>query len=156
MGKEPRFAKGGYPVQLEENKAIVRRYVETIHGGDIDEGEVLLAPDFVFRMSGTPEPLNRETFRELFLGLLTAFPDLAITNEDFIAEGDRVAGRWTTRGTHRGDLWSIPPTGRQVTITSMDINRIADGNIAERWHEYDALGLMQQLGVVPMPEQAGA
>lgn len=139
-------------MQLEENKVIVRLYVEAIHRGDIDEGEALLAPNFAFHMPGTPGPLNREGFRQLFMGLLTAFPDPAITNEDLIAEGDRVAGRWTTRGTHQGDLWGFPPTGRQVTITSMDINRITDGKISERWHEYDALGLMQQLGVVPAPE----
>lgn len=140
----------------EENKALVRRYVEAIHRGDIDEGEELLAPNFVFHMPGTPDPLSREAFRQLFLGLLTAFPDLAITNEDLIAEGDKVVGRWITRGTHQGNLWGIPPTGKQVTITSMDINRIADGRIAERWHEYDALGMMQQIGVVPTPDQAEA
>jgi steroid delta-isomerase-like uncharacterized protein len=137
----------------EENKAIVRRYVEAIHGGNIDEGEELLASDFVFHMPGTPGPLNRESFRQLFTGLLAAFPDLAITNEGFVAEGDKVAGRWITNGTHQGELWGIPPTGRQVKITSMDINRIADGKIAERWHEFDALDMMRQLGVVPRSEQ---
>lgn len=143
-------------MSAEENKELVRWYVEAIHRGNMDEGEELLAPDFVFHMPGTPEPLNRETFRQLFTGLLTAFPDLTITNEEFIVEGDKVAGRWITRGTHRGELWGILPTGKQVTITSMDINRITDGKIAERWHEYDALGLMQQIGAIPAPERAEA
>jgi steroid delta-isomerase-like uncharacterized protein len=137
----------------EENKVLVRRYVEAIHRGNIDEGEEFLAPDFVFHMPGTPGPLNREAFRQLFTGLLAAFPELEITNEEFVAEGDKVAGRWITSGTQQGELWGIPPTGKQVEITSMDINRIAGGKIAERWHEFDALGMMRQLGVAPGPEQ---
>ena len=139
-------------MSAEENKALVRRYVEAIHGGNLDEGEEMLAPDFAFHVPGTPGPLDREGFRQLFTGLLAAFPDLAIANQELIAEEDKVAGRWITRGTHRGDLWGIPPTGKQVTITSIDINRIANGRIAERWHEYDALGMMQQLGVIPAPD----
>jgi steroid delta-isomerase-like uncharacterized protein len=139
-------------VSTEENKALVRRYVEVIHKGNVDEGERLLAPDFAFHVSGAPGPLNSEAFKQLFAGLLSAFPDLAVTNEDLIAEGDKVAGRWITRGTHQGKLQGIPPTGKQVTITSMDINRITGGKIAERWHEYDALGMMQQLGVMPAPD----
>jgi steroid delta-isomerase-like uncharacterized protein len=136
-------------VSTEENKALVRRYVEAIHGGSLDEGEELLAPDFAFHVPGAPGPLDREAFRQLFTGFLSAFPDLAITNEELIAEGNKVVGRWITRGTHQGELWGIPPTGKQVKITSMDINHLADGKIAQRWHEYDALGMMQQLGVIP-------
>jgi steroid delta-isomerase-like uncharacterized protein len=139
-------------VSTEENKALVRRYVEAIHKGNMDEGEGLLAPDFAFHVSGAPGPLNSEAFRQLFAGLLTAFPDLAVTNEDLIAEGDKVAGRWITRGTHQDELWGIPPTGKQVKITSMDVNHLTGGKIAERWHEYDALGMMQQLGVIPVPD----
>jgi steroid delta-isomerase-like uncharacterized protein len=136
-------------VSTEENKALIRLYVEAIHEGNVDEGEELLAPDFAFHVSGAPGPMGSEAFRQLFAGLLTAFPDLAITNEELIADGDKVAGRWITRATHQGELWGIPPTGKQVKITSMDINHITNGKIAERWHEYDALGMMQQLGVIP-------
>lgn len=139
-------------MSTEENKALVRRYVEAIHKGNAYEGEELLAPGFAFHVSGAPGPLDSEGFRQLFAGLLTAFPDLAVTNEELIAEGDKVAGRWTTRGTHRGELQGIPPTGRRVKITSMDVNRITDGRISARWHEYDALAMMQQLGVIPAPE----
>ena len=138
-------------MSTEENKTLVRRYVEAIHKGNTDEGEELIAPDFAFHVSSTPGPLNREAFRQLFTGFLIAFPDLAVTNEELIAEGNKVAGRWTTRGIHQGELQGVPPTGKQVTITSMDINRINGGKIAERWHEYDALGMMQQLGVIPAP-----
>ena len=136
-------------MSTEENRAIIRQYVEAIHRGDLDEGEELLAPDFAFHVPGTPGPQNRESFRQLFTGLLSAFPDLTITNEELIAKGDKVAGRWVTRGTHQGELWGIPPTGKQVKITSIDMNHLTGGKIAKRWHEYDALGMMQQLGVIP-------
>src|SRR5439155_4321080 len=95
----------------DENKAIVRRYVEAIHRGDVDDGEELLAPDFVFHMPGLPGALNRAAFRQLFTGFLAAFSDVTITNEDLIAEGDKVVGRWITRGPHRGDFMGMPPTG---------------------------------------------
>jgi predicted ester cyclase len=70
---------------------------------------------------------------------------------DLIAEGDKVAGRWTARGTHKGDLFGIPPTGKQGTVTGIDIYHFAGGKIEENWSNWDALGLMQQLGVIPAP-----
>ena len=76
--------------------------------------------------------------------------------EDVIAEGDKVAVRFTFRGTHQGELMGIPPTGKQVTISGMDINRIAGGKIAERWAVFDMLGMLQQLGVMPAPEQGNS
>jgi len=94
--------------------------------------------------------------RQLFAGSLAVFPGPTVANEELIAEGDKVAGRWTTRATHEGELWGIPPTGTRVAITSMDLNRIAGGTIAGRWREFDALGLMQQLGAIPVPGQPGA
>lgn len=83
----------------------------------------------------------------------TAFPDLYGTIEDLIAEGDKVVTRITYRGTHQGEFMGIPPTGRPVTMTFTGINRIAGGKIAEGWVNFDALGMMQQLGVIPTPGQ---
>jgi steroid delta-isomerase-like uncharacterized protein len=85
---------------------------------------------------------------------LSGLPDLATTVEDTIAEGDKVAARWTARGTHNGELMGIPPTGKKVAMTAISIHRIVDGKIAESWINFDALGMMQQLGVAPAPEQA--
>ena len=141
-------------MSAEENKVLVRRYVELIHRGDLEGGEALVASTFAFHMPGMSQPLDREGFRQLFIGLRAAFPDITVTNDALVAEGDLVAGRWLTRATHLGDFQGIPPTGRQVAITSMDLNRIVDGRIAERWHEFDALGSLQQLGVVPAPAEA--
>ena len=77
-----------------------------------------------------------------------AFPDLHYTVEDLVAEGDKVVVRYTGRGTQQGELWGIPPTGKQMTYTGILIWRFAEGKIAEHWAEPDRLGLMQQLGVI--------
>jgi steroid delta-isomerase-like uncharacterized protein len=82
---------------------------------------------------------------------LSAFPDLHWTIEDAVAEGNKVVLRLTARGTHRGAFQGIPPTGKQVTVTGIIISRLADGKIAEEWANRDVLGLLQQLGVVPVP-----
>jgi predicted ester cyclase len=79
-----------------------------------------------------------------------------LTVEDYLAEGDTVVSRWTGRGTHTGDLMGIAPTGEQVTVTGISIQRIANGKIVEAWSTYDMLGMFQQLGVVPMPGQASS
>jgi predicted ester cyclase len=78
-----------------------------------------------------------------------AFPDFHITVDEMIAEGDKVAARWTATLTHEGEFMGIPPTGVQATISGMVIYRFADGKIVEIWHIGDSLGLLQQLGVVP-------
>jgi predicted ester cyclase len=77
--------------------------------------------------------------------LLQAFPDLQITVEDMVAEGDKVAVRWRLRATHQGEFMGIPPTGNQVTMTGIDINRLEGGRLVERWGNEDMLGLLQQL-----------
>jgi predicted ester cyclase len=81
----------------------------------------------------------------------TAFPDLQIPIEDVIAEGDRVVTRWTTRGTHQGELMGAAPTGNQLTVTGILIDRVSGGKIEEEWVDYDTLHLMQQIGAVPQP-----
>lgn len=84
-----------------------------------------------------------------------AFPDQWWQIEDLIAEGDRVVARTTMTGTHRGDFFGIPATGRAVTLSGVHIMRIADGRIAEHWGNNDDLGLMRQLGAIPEPSVAG-
>ncbi len=90
-----------------------------------------------------------EEFKQLLSVYITAFPDARFTVEDEIAEGERVASRYTFRGTHQGELMGIPPTGKSVTVTGMIINRIVNGQSEEGWLNFDALGMLQQLGVVP-------
>ena len=83
------------------------------------------------------------------------FPDAQITVEDQIAEGDRVVTRWTERGTHQGEFMSVPPSENRIEIAGITINRFSGGKIAETWTNYDALGMMQQIGAMPSPAEGG-
>lgn len=135
----------------DENKTIVRHYFDS---WGIQEAEKeSLAPDFVAHMPGVPEPMNREAFIQFQGVILSAFPDFAPTLEDQIAEGDKVANRLVFHGTHKGDFQGIPPTGKRVTVTAITIERVAGGKIVEHWINFDALGMVQQIGAVPAPGQ---
>jgi steroid delta-isomerase-like uncharacterized protein len=85
-----------------------------------------------------------------------AFPDWHCEIEDFVAEGDRVVNRWIGRGTHKGDFFGIPATGKSVTLTGVTEHRVENGKIVNDWSVGDQLGLMQQLGAVPSPGSSGA
>ena len=82
-----------------------------------------------------------------------AFPDARYTIEEMIADQDKVVIRWSGTGTHLGELMGIPPTGRRVTVTGISIGRYEGGKLVEEWLNFDALGLFQQLGVIPTPSQ---
>jgi len=141
-------------MSTETNKTLVRRFYEDLFNQRnlalVDE---LCSTNHVFH--NPPTTLRgREEFKQLLSLYITAFPDARFTVEDEIADGDRVASRYTFRGTHRGELLGIPPTGKQVTVTGIIINRIVNGKTEEGWLNFDALGMMQQLGVIPAPGQA--
>ena len=142
-------------MSTEENKMIARRFTEGIQSfwrtGSFDALEALVTPDFVHHGPGLPSDLAG--LKQMLPAFRTAFPDLEITIEEIIAEGDKVFDRATWRATHQGELMGIPPTGKQVTVQESHIGRIVGGKMAERWSEWDALGMMQQLGVIPAPEQ---
>ena len=136
----------------EENKTIVRRFFELYDSGQIDVLEQeILDPDVVVYLSGMPGPLNREAFKQTGLAFHAAFPDHKSVIEDQIAEGDKVVTRSMFRGTHRSELQGIPPTGKEVTFTQLNIHRLANGKIVEAWALFDQFGLLQQLGVIAMP-----
>jgi steroid delta-isomerase-like uncharacterized protein len=135
----------------ETNKTVVRRLFEEVwNKGNLPVTDELFAPNYVHHDSSTPEvgrgPESEKKRATLYR---TAFPDLRLTIEDIIAEGETVMARWSCRGTHKGDLSGIAPTGKQFTISGISIARIANGKMAEGWVNWDTLGLMQQLGVVP-------
>lgn len=136
----------------KENKTIMRRALkEVVNKGNLDLIDELVSPDFVDHTPFPGLPPDREGVRQSIGMLREAFPNLEITIEDLIAEGDKVVSRQTLRGTHQGEFMGIPPTGKQATWTGILIFRIADGKIVDQWIEQDQLGLMQQLGVVPPP-----
>jgi steroid delta-isomerase-like uncharacterized protein len=138
----------------EQHKALVRRYIETVwNQGDPSVIDELVAQDYIQHAKGVPP--GRAGVQQFFTALRAAFPDIHNTIEDMLAEGDKVVWRSTIRGTHTGPFRGIPPTGKQVTITAINILRIVDGQFVENWGEQDNLGLMQQLGVIPSPEHVG-
>ena len=138
----------------EENTALVRRYFEEIwNKGNLDLIDELFTTNFVRHgPTGTEgEVRGPEGFKGLVTMYHNAFPDLRVPIEDLIAEGDRVATRWTARGTHQGELLGNAPTGDQVTVTGIIIDRISGGKIEEEWVDYDTFHFMQQIGAVPQP-----
>jgi steroid delta-isomerase-like uncharacterized protein len=145
-------------MSAEQNKAIVRRYFEqVVNGNDRAAAEQLVAPDLVFTSPYTPAPTrDRASFLGMIGMLHAAFPDLTLVERDAVAEGDRVATRWTVSGTHRGEFMGLPATGRRFTITGMSIYRVAGGKIVEGWVNDDSLGMLQQLGALPAPGEAPA
>ena len=142
-------------MSTENNKAAVRRFREALDAGDLDGAMAVFAPNAVVHMSSAPEPLSMEGFKQLGQLLLSAFTGGTSTVEDMIAEEDKVVSRLTFRGIHTGDMMGIPPTGKSVAISEIIIDRLADGQIVESWRLFDQMGMMQQLGVIPAPSQAG-
>jgi steroid delta-isomerase-like uncharacterized protein len=115
----------------------------------------VVAPTYVNHTFPAPAP-GAEGLKQVVNMFLTAFPDFSLTIHDIIGEGNRVATRGTWSGTHQGTFMNIPATGKQVSVNYMDIFRVENGKIVENWVQMDMLGLMQQLGLVPTPEQAAA
>ncbi|HET9999508.1 MAG TPA: ester cyclase [Ktedonobacteraceae bacterium] len=140
-------------MQVETNTTVASRwYEEVFNAGKIELIDELFAPNFVDHDPSNPLP-GLDGVRQLVSMYRGAFPDLRLTIEDEITEGDKVVTRFTGRGTHKGPLMGIPPTGKRVTITAIDILRFENGRIMEHWGNQDLLGMMQQLGVIPAPGQ---
>jgi len=135
-------------MSTEQNKANDRRIIEGLNQGNVNVLDELMVLNFVDHEASTTMQ-GLEAFKQFVSAYLTAFPDLHFTIEDQIAEEDKTTLRYTARGTHRGDLMGIPPTGKQVTVTGIFITRWANGKAEESWLNFDALGMMQQLGVIP-------
>lgn len=138
-------------MSTDENKALVRRWVDVWNTGNLDGVDQLATPDFVRHDPNAPEVRGPEAERQLIAMYRAAFPDLQFTIEDLIAEQDKVVARFVARGTHRGELFGIPPTQASITVAAIEIFRLEGHRIAEQWVTMDALGIMQQLGVVPTP-----
>ncbi|MDQ3855881.1 MAG: ester cyclase [Chloroflexota bacterium] len=128
----------------------MRRFYEELWSqGNLDAIPELIAEDFVDHHPLPGVPPGREGLAALVVMWRTAFPDMRETVEDLIAKEDKVVGRFTMRGTHSGEFMGIPPTGRRVTMSGIDIVRVAGGKIVEFWYGEHLLELLQQLGAVP-------
>ena len=148
-------ACGGAPeskveLQEEENKALIRReYEEVWNGGKLDVINELYAPNWVGHMPGRPDIHGIESIKRMANIFYTAFPDMEYTIDDMVAEGDKVAVRWTLAGTHEGELMGVSPTGVQVTLRGNSILRFAEGKCVELWSSFDSRVIWPQLGVTP-------
>ncbi|MFQ5859851.1 MAG: ester cyclase, partial [Anaerolineae bacterium] len=131
----------------EENKAVVRRlYDELWNQGNLAIVDELVAADFVDHNPDPGQPPGPEGWKQSATVSRAGFPDLQVTIEDMVAEGDRVTLRLKGSGTHTGEFAGIPPTGNQFSAGWVDVVRVEDGKIAERWGQFDALGFLTQLG----------
>ncbi len=142
-------------MSTQQNKDVVRRVIEDLFNqGNLDVVEDLIAPDYVNHDPNMPEDVRGpEGFREYVAAYRAAFPDMRMTIEAQVAEGDEVATRWTGTGTHDGGLMGIPPTGNRVMITGMVLDLLSGGKIVESWTNDDMMGLMRQIGAIPTPER---
>jgi predicted ester cyclase len=136
-----------------QNKAIVRIFLERLDK-DLSAIEDFIIADCLANLPGNPDPTNREGFRKFVAMLYAAFPDLHHTVEDQIAENDKVVSLVNVRGTHRGDFLGIASTGKQVVFKDFIITRIERGKVVELWAQFDALSLLQQLGVFQIQGQS--
>jgi predicted ester cyclase len=140
-------------MSLEENKAIVRRFWDAVNQGDLKAAEDTLAASYKGRIPGQPE-LDAEGVCRLVAEYRRGFPDMHFTIEEMVAEGDKVATRVAMTGTHTGEFQGIAPTGKQVRMTGTQIDRVLYGRSVRTWADIDALGLLQQLGALPVLEPA--
>jgi steroid delta-isomerase-like uncharacterized protein len=132
----------------EQNKAILRRAYELLSRGNLESLGEVVAQNYVMRNAPMPGLEGLEGLKALYRGFRTSFSDFQITVEDMVAEGDKVVARVTMSGTHTGAFMGIPPTGKSVAISGIDIMRYVEGKAVERWGNYDDIGLLRQLGVI--------
>jgi len=136
-------------MSVEENKALFRRIPEEVWSkGDVAAAEAILSPGFVNHNPAFGHEATRDGYKQTVLQFRDAFPDLTMTVEDLLAEGDKVTLRFRVRGTHLGPFGAFGPSGRTVDFTGTGTGRIEKGQIAELWVNGDLLGLVQQLGAV--------
>jgi steroid delta-isomerase-like uncharacterized protein len=141
-------------MSAEDNEAVVRRWIEAYNERDMQTEADVLAPGYVAHVPGAPGPLDSEAWRQFTAPFMEAFPDLRFTVEDIFSVGDKVVARVAFHGTHRGEFRGIPPTGKEVAFSSIEVNRVVGGKVEEHWVELELLGLMQQLGALPGQEQS--
>jgi steroid delta-isomerase-like uncharacterized protein len=142
-------------MSTEAMKALAREHMELLSQHDLEGALQHYRTDA--RCNGfAPQPLDLDGYQHSMAQLLAAFPDARFSIDDLVAEGDKVVIRHQLQGTHRGTFQGIPPTGKPVTMTAIGILRMVNGQIAETWLNADFLGLLQQLGAIPSPEQMSA
>ncbi len=141
---------------VEQNEEVVRQVLALIDERNLDEAFELYALDYIYHGPGGQELRGRDGIRGLWEVFLTGFPDLHYTIEDMISAWDKVVLPWRIEGTHTGEFLGIAPSNMKITLDLIEIFRVANGQLVEAWDQYDRLGLMQQIGAIPMPEEVSA
>jgi len=138
-------------MSLEENKTLLRSYMEEVlNKGNLNAVDRYYAPNCIDHTAPPGTPPGVDGIKQLLTVTLSAFSDIQVTIEDIVAEDDKIVSRFTIQGTHTGEFMGIAPTGREITVMQISIDRIADGKIVEHWGLADQMALMQQLGVGPL------
>ncbi|HET8924849.1 MAG TPA: ester cyclase [Candidatus Acidoferrum sp.] len=134
-----------------DNKSTVRRlYEEVWNNRHLEVADQIISPSHALHDNHNPESdIGPEAYKRNVTRFVAAFPDLRFTVEDIIAENDKVVACWNISGTHKGEYRGIPATNKKVSVEGITINHVAEGKIMDSFANWDALGLMQQLGVVP-------
>ena len=134
----------------ENNEQIMNRFVKLINTGGEQLADEIISRDAIFYVPGQPEPMRGPAGYLKVIGMMrSGFPDIQWTLEDSVAEGDKVAARFTMRGTHQGVFFGVPPTGKSIKVQAMNFYRFSNGQIVEEYGQPDMLGLLQQIGAVP-------
>jgi steroid delta-isomerase-like uncharacterized protein len=134
----------------ETNKLVMNRFLEFINTASEKLAQELISPSAVFHVPGRTEPMRGPAGYLAIIGMMRGgFPDIQWTLEEMVAEGDKIAARFTMRGTHRGTFFGIPPTGKTISVQAMNIYRLSGGQFVEEHGQPDMLGLLQQIGAVP-------
>jgi steroid delta-isomerase-like uncharacterized protein len=130
-------------------KSIYQRFADAVNRRDLDALDQIFDPDLINHGAGPDEPRGAYHFKQVFRNFIAACPDLQVTIEDSITKDDKLVVRWTDTGTHTGaPLLGVPATGKQIILTGIEILRIRDGKIVERWAENDMRYLMETLGLI--------
>ena len=134
----------------ESNKIVMNRFLEFINTASESLARELISPNAIFHVPGNAEPMRGPAGYLAIIGMMRGgFPDIQWTLEEMVAEGDKVAARFTMRGTHRGTFFGVPPTGNKIAVQAMNIYRLSRGQFVEEHGQPDMLGLLQQIGAAP-------
>jgi steroid delta-isomerase-like uncharacterized protein len=131
------------------NKAAKRRYFEAFNAGDLDAFDELFAPGYVLHVPGSANVQGPEELKTMVAGSLVNLSEVLLTIDDMVAEGDKVATRWTLTALHSGAFMGVPPTNRRITVHGTIIDRFVHGRVVEAWECFDMYGVMRQLEAIP-------
>jgi len=134
---------------MSEVEEVLHAIYEAINTGNLALLDKFVAPDYVEHSEGFQ---GVEPFKQQIAAFRAAFPDLRVTIDDLMIDGDRFASRTTVTGTHTGDLMGMPPTGRSISVEAVDLGRIENGQAKDRWGGLNMYSMLTQLGVIPAPQ----